>query len=454
MLKVSEKFYGSQLRDASEVLREDAAEKFQSLVDKTCEGSEFTGWFQWPENHGRTLVEQVEAFIEGYTPPYDTVVVIGIGGSYLGAKCVYDALSHRFGLDEESGNRKKIVFAGQNLSESELVELMEYLERREPVVNVISKSGTTTEPGVAFRVIREYMETRYGSAATDRIIATTDANKGALRELAGEKSYKMFEVPDDVGGRFSVLTAVGVVPLALAGFQVGELMRGAGEFFSDVMEKNSESKYRAYDNMVKYASGRIAAWNAGARIELLAYAEPRLEGVVEWWKQLFGESEGKGGKGLFPAGLKYTTDLHSLGQYVQEGVRNQIETFLFVESPLSKGSAGVEKRLRVPRGGAADGLAYLEGRHISDINHAAMIATEIAHSDADVPCLELHLKDVSEASLGYLFAFFETSCAVSALMLGVNPFDQPGVEAYKKNLFAIMGRPGFEELSESLAARL
>lgn len=458
MLRLESKFFGEHLKDSAEALLPDAIEKLDALVQKKCSGREFTGWFDWPELKGFDLDKKIDTFVSELAQPYDTVVVVGIGGSYLGTKSIVETLSHSFSEALEASKKadyKNVVFAGQNLSEVGLIELLDYLETRHPVVNVISKSGTTTEPGAAFRVLKEYMDRRYGAAACQRIIATTDPDKGALRTLSEQNGYKTFEVPSDVGGRFSVLTAVGLLPLRLAGYKTSQLLQGAHDFFTCVKKTHQDPSGRGPSfDALSYAAHRIAAWNAGNRVEILAYGESKMRGVSEWWKQLYGESEGKGGKGLFPASLAYTTDLHSLGQYVQEGVRNQLETFLFVEDASSKADSGLERRLRVPEGSALDGLDYLEGVLFSDINNGALKATELAHFDAGVPCLELHLKDISEYSLGYLFAFFEVSCSVSALMLGVNPFDQPGVEAYKKNLFAIMGRPGFEELKASLMERM
>lgn len=459
MLSLKTKFFGTELADSAEALLPDASVALKSLMEKTCAGSEFTGWFNWPQEKGNVLNREINDFVDSYAEAYDTVVVIGIGGSYLGTKSIMDALSGRY--DEALSamgvsSKKQIVFAGHNLSEAELIELLEYLEHRQPIVNVISKSGTTTEPSVAFRVLKEYMEKRYKDSASQRIIATTDAKKGALRSLSDQMKYKAFEVPDDVGGRFSVLTAVGLLPLKLAGYDTDMLMSGADTFFSSIVSGTKDEPMKepkAFDAL-NYAAHRMAAWNAGNRVEIMAYGESRMSGLIEWWKQLFGESEGKEGKGLFPVGLSCTTDLHSLGQYVQEGVRNQLETFLYVENANAKNASGVEKSLRVPDGSSLDGLDYLKGKNISEVNNAALLATELAHFDGGVPCVELHLRDISEESIGYMIAFFETSCAVSALMLGVNPFDQPGVEAYKKNLFGIMGRPNYEEIGASLKARL
>jgi len=434
MIRLDTSFFSLELKTSATSWQADATAALAAVKRGDCAGGEFTGWYDWPRRHGFALAEEVKQHVAGIGRFYDTVVVVGIGGSYLGCRAVVDALTHSHAASLNRGpNASKtpqVVYAGHNLSEAGLIELLDFLATREPIVNVISKSGTTTEPAVAFRVIRDHMEQRYGKAeAARRIIATTDAHKGALRRLAGDAGYKTFVVPDDVGGRFSVLTAVGLVPLALAGFDIDSLLNGADQLF-----RSLEGEGLATHPVIEYATLRRAAFAAGKRVEILAYGEPRLATVVEWWKQLFGESEGKAGQGMFPAGLSYTTDLHSLGQYVQDGCRNLIQTFLsFSETlpaSLRSGDAS-ERRLRVP--------------------HAA-------HNDDDlgygVPSLELHLRELSASSLGELFAFFETACAVSALLLGVNPFDQPGVEAYKKNLFALLGKPGFEELGGALRRRL
>jgi len=463
MIRLDARFFPAELRDAATRSLPDAATALAAVRQGECTGGEFTGWFDWPRRHGFALAAEVKQYVQELGLFYDTLVVVGIGGSYLGCRAVAEALSHTYATALSRGAknplRPLIVYAGQNLSEAGLVELLDLLGERQPLINVISKSGTTTEPAVAFRVLREYMEQRFGKAeASRRIVATTDGKKGALRQLAADSGYRTFVVPDDVGGRFSVLTAVGLVPLALGGFDIEALMHGADEMFRSFDGEQASSHQASSHQVLEYACLRKAAFDAGKRIDLLAYSEPRLASLVEWWKQLFGESEGKHGLGMFPAGLNYTTDLHSLGQYVQDGCRNLVQTFLSiaqVSAPVPQGPAQVERRLRVPHAAVNDDdLGYLEGRFISEINQAAMLGTKVAHSDGGVPCLELQVHELNERTLGELFAFFETACAVSALLLGVNPFDQPGVEAYKKNLFALLGKPGFEELGGELRRRL
>jgi glucose-6-phosphate isomerase len=455
LVTLNQKLLGDDLRAATERELGAAAKALDALRDKRCQGSEWTGWFDWPRQRGSDVKRAVKDLAQGLDVYHDLVLVIGIGGSYLGTRAVSDALSHTHAalLDgtAKATRRPPIVYAGHHLSEAGLIETLDLLEEKQPIVNVVSKSGTTTEPALAFRVVRDYLERRYGKAeAARRIIATTDKKKGALRQLAGEAGYKTFEVPDDVGGRFSVLTAVGLVPLALGGFDVEALLGGADAFFGEV-----RSSTPADHPVLRYAASRHAAFLAGKRIELLAVSEPKLGAVVEWWKQLFGESEGKGGKGLFPAGLTYSTDLHSLGQYVQDGVRNLMETFLVVGEAKSRDHVGVERRLRVPAAtGNTDELGYLEQRFVDEVNQAAVVGTALAHADGGVPCQELRLARLDEHHLGTFFAFCETACAVSAGLLGVNAFDQPGVEAYKKNLFGLLGKPGFEQLGAEMRKRL
>lgn len=457
-IKIDAKLYPEDLRRAAEELMPAAAGALIDLRNKRCTGAEWTGWYDWPRQaRGQEVLKNVRSFVDGLDLYCDLVLVIGIGGSYLGTRAVADALSHPFAatLGNKGGRharRPLMAYAGHHVSESGLVELLDLLEERQPIVNVISKSGTTTEPAVAFRVVRSYMERRFGKAeAARRIVATTDEKKGALRRLATDSGYRTFSVPDDVGGRFSVLTAVGLVPLALGGFDVTQLMAGASETFTALSGPNA-----AQHPALHYAALRSAAYRAGKRVELMAYGEPKLASVVEWWKQLFGESEGKDGKGLFPAGLQYTTDLHSMGQYVQDGVRSLIETFLLVEdSTRAEGEGGAERRMRVPRAtDNVDELGYLEGRFVSDVNEAALLGTMVAHADGGVPALALKVPCIDEHTLGALFAFYETACAVSGGMLGVNPYDQPGVEAYKKNLFGLLGKPGFEALGAQIRRRL
>ncbi len=450
-IKLDIQMVDDELKSAAREILPKAGAALRDLQEKRCTGAEFTGWYDWPKIKGHALAKDIRKLVGSLDVFYDQVVVIGIGGSYLGCRAVTDALSHSYAgqVTAKQGRRPGLTFAGHHLSESGLVELLDLLEEKQPIINVISKSGTTTEPAVAFRVIRSYMEKRFGKEeASKRIIATTDSKSGALRSMAKSEGFKSFDVPGDVGGRYSVLTAVGLVPLALAGFNIEDLLQGADDVFRSLEAPAADHP------VLQYAAVRSAAYQNGKTVDILAYGEPRLFHTVEWWKQLFGESEGKEGKGLFPAGVAYTTDLHSLGQYVQEGVRNLIETFLMVDDPLGR-TGGVERRLRIPAMSEnADELRYLENRFISEINDAALVATRIAHFDGGVPCMALHLPRIDEKSLGALFAFFETACAIGGALLQVNPFDQPGVEAYKKNLFGLLGKPGFENLGVELRRRL
>lgn len=457
MIGFDTRYYPKELQARAETFIPKAKEALYALRDQTCLGGEFTGWFDWPRRRGQALWRDVKDYVAKLDVYYDTVLVIGIGGSYLGTRAVAEALGHEYGYafakTGRNARRPVITFAGHHLSEAGLVELLDYLEERQPLVNVISKTGTTTEPSVAFRVIRSYMEKRFGKAeAARRIIATTDREKGALRKLADESGYKTFEVPDDVGGRYSVLTAVGLVPLALGGFDCERLLAGADVVFRELRDGDPSSDHP----VLRYAATRAAAYESGKKIELLATGEPKLRNLIEWWKQLFGESEGKDHKGLFPAGLIYTTDLHSMGQYVQDGERNLIETFLIIAHPSASGDGtNVERRIRIPHGGGdLDGLGYLEQRFVGDINEAALLGTMVAHTDGGVPCSSLTLPRLDEQTLGGLFAFFESACGIGGALIGVNPYDQPGVEAYKKNLFGLLGKPGFEGLGTELRKRL
>lgn len=449
-IRFDDQFFGTEWRDKAASLGSRCAEIVDDIRDGRCLGGEWTGWWSFPKKHGYEIFKEAEKYRDELDVSYDYVLVIGIGGSYLGTRAVVSSLQHTF-ADHMDDGKPMVGFLGQHLSEAAMIETLDLLAERLPVVNVISKSGTTTEPSVAFRIVRQYLEERFGEEeAAKRIVVTTDREKGALRELAQELGYRSFVVPDDVGGRYSVLTAVGIVPLVLAKFDVASLLNGAQSIFDELEGDQIESH-----PALRYASARHIAYQEEKRIEILSYLNPKLNYLVEWWKQLFGESEGKEGKGLFPSGLAYTTDLHSLGQYVQEGHRNLLETFLHFEKESAVAPGGVERRLKVPHVDQdRDKIAYLEGRHIDEINHAAMVATKIAHFDGGVPCLEIRVPELSERSIGALFAFFEVSCAVSCLLLNVNPFDQPGVEAYKKNLFALMGRPGYSDLETELKARV
>ncbi len=443
MLKLDRKYFGETLNQAADGLEQSAMAALNSLKAKTCKGSEYTGWFNWPASEGFALATAIEDWLKSYKVDFDLIVVIGIGGSYLGSRAVSDLTTHTFasvmGSKATVSGKPMMVFAGHNMSETSLSELLDLMAVRKPVVNVISKSGTTTEPGVAFRVIKDFMEKRYGGSAGERIIATTDARKGALRKLATECGYKTFEVPDSVGGRYSVLTAVGLVPLALHGVDIRGLLTGADQVFKDLSQEKPQSLGRLALN---YAQCRTAAWNAGKRIEVVAYPEPKMRNLVEWWKQLFGESDGKEGMGLFPASIECTMDLHSMGQYMQEGARTMMETFLAVDRPRTLRKGQETPSIKVPvTGSNLDELQYLEGRAVDTINDTAMLATRQAHSQGGVPALEIRLTDLSAETIGAAFAMFETACAVGGIMLGVNPFNQPGVEAYKLKMFELLGKP-------------
>jgi len=447
-LTLNEKFLDKELIAKAESLQADAQKQLQKLIRKECKGAEWTGWWDYPNAHGFALEQEIQSYVRDLDINYDLVLVIGIGGSYLGTRAVTEALGHSYqGLVKS--HQPLIAFAGHHISETQLIEVLELMEKRLPLINVISKSGTTTEPGVAFRILRSYLEQRFGKdEAKRRIVCTTDANAGALRQLAKEEGYKSFSIPDDVGGRYSVLTAVGLLPLALLKYDTKAMLDGAASMFHDLASDSPKSP------MLRYVALRSAAYQQGKSIELMATNNPKLSYIVEWWKQLFGESEGKEGNGLFPAGLVYTTDLHSLGQYVQDGKRAFVQTFLSFDNDRPKRN-GIEQQIRVPAmAQKLDGLGYLEGRLINEINQAAMVGTMIAHADGGVPSLGLEWPALDEFNLGSLFAFFETACAVSGAMLDVNPFDQPGVEAYKKNLFALTGKPGTEALRAKLKERM
>lgn len=417
-----------------------AIAKLHSLQKGDCPGHELTGWLDWPARHGLSLADKIMEWKEQLLLSWDCVLLCGIGGSYAGTRAVEQALTHRYlSCSEEIRRRerlKPVLYCGHHLAEKELWELLEYLDEKNPLICVISKSGTTTEVGAAFRVIRHYMEKRYGTGSRDRIIAITDQKKGALRALAQEKSYTCFDIPDDIGGRFSVLSGVGLVPLALAGFDVRVLSEGADHFFSSLKTMDDPGMHPA----VRLAATRKAAWEEGYCLDILSFREPGLAAFAEWWKQLFGESEGKEGKGLFPSSMLYSTDLHSLGQFLQEGRPCMIQTFLEAGN-FDSVDASLEKRLRVPHSpDGKDGLNFLEARCFDEISRAAMEAGMNAHSARGVPCIRIVYPGTSLWSMGLLFAFFELSCAISALMLELNPFNQPGVEAYKQQMFRILGK--------------
>ena len=417
---------------------------FDTLENENGAGNDFLGWKHLPSQTPDSLVSDCEAIRDEWTAKgVDLVVVIGIGGSYLGAKCAIEALSHSFARQLASaGNSMEVVFAGHNLSEEYLSELMDLAAERNIAAVVISKSGTTTEPAVAFRQIRNYMEEKYGKAeAAERIVAVTDARKGALKSLATQEGYKTFVIEDNVGGRFSVLTPVGILPIVLAGFDMRMMLKGAAE-----MEETS-SKRSASNPAIQYAAMRNLLYDQGKKVEILVSYNPKLQYLGEWWKQLFGESEGKDGKGIFPASVNFTTDLHSMGQYIQDGERMLMETVVSVES--SNRSMTI---VNDPQN--LDGLNFLSGRQVEHCNAMAELGTKLAHIDGGVPQLSVTIERINEYNLGALFYFFEKACGISAYILGVNPFNQPGVEAYKKNMFALLGKPGYEAQAEELRKRL
>ncbi len=436
---------------ALDVISEDDIFAFQNDINKsidsiwnqTGKGNDFLGWAKLPDNLDEELISKIETTAQSLRNKSKLMVVIGIGGSYLGARAVIEALSNSFSL-LKNYDSPKILYAGQNISEDYMSDLVDILDDIDYSLTVISKSGTTTEPAIAFRVLKNHLENKYGKEeARTRIVAITDRERGALKQLSNEEGYETFIVPDDVGGRYSVLTPVGLLPIALAGFNIRELIDGAR-----AMKAHVEEDYSIKSNPVSaYAAVRNALYNSGKQIEITVNYEPKLYYITEWWKQLYGESEGKENKGIFPAGVSFTTDLHSMGQYIQEGLRNNFETVISVGKPSSS--------LLVPSDEKnLDGLNYLAGRPLHEVNHKAETATTLAHVDGGVPNLRIYIPEISENTLGQLIYFYEMACAVSGYLLNVNPFDQPGVEAYKKNMFALLGKPGFEKETEIINTRL
>ena len=405
-------------------------------------GGEFTGWVHLPENIDREELKRVKAAAERIQSDSQALVVIGIGGSYLGARGVIECLrSPNYNLKKK--DTPNIYFIGNGLSSDALTEVMELVDGVDFSVNVISKSGTTTEPAVAFRFFRELLEKKYGAeGASKRIYATTDAHKGALKSLADDKGYEEFVVPDNIGGRYSVLTAVGLLPIAVAGIDVDALLKGA----ADMMHTCAQADMTANPTW-QYAAARYELYRSGKKIELLAAYEPSFRFMSEWWKQLYGESEGKENKGLFPASVEFTADLHSMGQYIQQGERHLFETVVRFGASRHENPVPYDE-------GNGDGLNFLAGKSMDFICRQAMDGTLLAHVEGGVPNVTLRTGSVDEATLGGLIYFFEYACGLSGYLLDVNPFDQPGVEAYKKNMFALLGKPGYEELRGQLLRKL
>lgn len=415
------------------------------LHEKTGLGSEFLGWINLPHDYDKKELETIKKAAKKIQSDSDVLVVIGIGGSYLGARAVIECLGHSFKNNQSKEDRKtpEIYFAGNNISSTYLLDLIDIIKDKDVSLNVISKSGTTTEPAIAFRILNEFMQNKYGKEeAAKRIYATTDAQKGALKKVADKEGYKTFVIPDDIGGRFSVLTPVGLLPIAVAGFDIDKIMQGA----NDASENYSSSDLEEND-CYQYAVVRNILYRKGKDIELLVNYEPSLHYLGEWWKQLYGESEGKNQKGIFPASVNFSTDLHSMGQYVQDGKRILFETVLNIEQPRRTISLKAEED-------DLDGLNYLSGKTMDFVNEKSLKGTILAHTDGQVPNLLISIPKLDEYNLGYLIYFFEKACGISGYLLGVNPFDQPGVEAYKKNMFALLGKPGFEKEKEKLEKRL
>ena len=416
----------------------------KTLEEGTGAGNDFLGWINLPTDYDKEEFDRIKKAAEKIKADSDVLVVVGIGGSYLGARAAIELLSHTFynKLSKEDRKAPEVYFAGNSISGTYLAHLIQVIGDRDFSVNVISKSGTTTEPAIAFRIFKEMLEKKYGvEGARKRIYATTDAAKGALKKLSTEEGYETFTIPDNVGGRFSVLTPVGLLPIAAAGISIDDLMAGAREAQNDY-----KAEFKNND-CYKYAAVRNLLLRDGKSIELLINYEPKVHFVAEWWKQLFGESEGKDGKGLFPASVDLSTDLHSMGQYIQDGQRILFETLIDVVSP--------DADVVIPFDEAdLDGLNYIAGKGMNFVNQKAMEGTQLAHVDGGVPNIRIAVPKMDAFNLGYLFYFFEKACGVSGYLLDVNPFNQPGVEAYKKNMFALLGKAGYEKEAEVLNKRL
>ncbi len=415
------------------------------LVSKGGAGNDFLGWIDLPVDYDKEEFARIKAAAKKIQSDSEVLLVIGIGGSYLGARAAIEFLGHSFAncVDKSIRKAPEIYFCGNSISSTYLKHLMDVVGDRDFSINMISKSGTTTEPAIAFRVFKEKLEKKYGKAeAAKRIYATTDKAKGSLKNLANEEGYESFVVPDDVGGRFSVLTAVGLLPIAVSGADIDKLMEGAASGRKRALENDFEQ-----NDALQYAAIRNILLRKGKSVEILANYEPAVHYVSEWWKQLFGESEGKDHKGLFPASVDLTTDLHSMGQFIQDGSRLMFETVINVETSREEIIIGEEPV-------DLDGLNYLAGKSVDFVNKSAMNGTILAHTDGQVPNLMVTVPEVNEFYLGELFYFFEFACGVSGYLLGVNPFNQPGVESYKKNMFALLGKPGYEAQREELLKRL
>ena len=436
MIKVNDKYALPFLNDNEQLLNERVIKIHKQIHEKTGKGNDFLGWLDLPVNYDKEEFARIKKAAEKIRSHSEVLVVVGIGGSYLGAKAALEMLSSPF----KKKGEVEVIFVGHQLSAQYTNELLSYLEDKDFSINVISKSGTTTEPAIAFRIMKNYLEARYGKEASkDRIFVTTDANRGALRSLTNIEGYESFVISDDIGGRFSVLTAVGLLPIAARGINIDEMMKGALDAYNHTLDINNE----AY----KYAKLRYRLYESGKKIEILVNYEPSLSFLSEWWKQLFAESEGKDGKALFAASANFSTDLHSIGQLIQDGQRNLFETVIKV--------GHTEKDQLIQHDPSdLDGLNYLAGQSIQFVNDKAFLGTLLAHVDGKAPNIVLEVPTINPYYFGYMVYFFMKAVAMSAYLLDVNPFDQPGVEAYKKNMFALLGKKGFEDLRASLLKKL
>lgn len=432
--------YGFVKKDEVYALSKTITNNQSKLETKSGKGNDFLGWLTLPKDITESHLKDIQAVANDLRSKSDIVVVIGIGGSYLGAKAVIEALNNSF--SPLLGKKPQIIFAGNSICEDYHSELLELLEGKKYSLVVISKSGTTTEPAVAFRLLKQHLEQSVGKTeAAKRIVAITDESKGALRKLANTEGYKTFIIPDNVGGRYSVLTPVGLLPIAIAGFNIVELVKGAKD-----SQENSSNQFEQNPACL-YAAARNTLYSLGKKVEIMVNFTPKLHFLTEWWKQLYGESEGKENKGIFPAGVDFTTDLHSMGQYIQQGERMIFETIISVENPQHKLSIPTDPE-------NLDQLNFLAGKRMSEVNQMAELGTIAAHTDGGVPCISISIPKITEYWIGYLMYFFEIACALSGYTLDVNPFDQPGVEAYKKNMFALLGKPGYEEDGKKLRKRM
>ena len=416
----------------------------QALENGTCAGNDYVGWLHLPSSISAEFMTELQECAQTLRDNCDTVVVAGIGGSYLGSRAVIEALSNSFQWLTNNGENPTILFAGNNISEDYLYELTEYLKDKKFGVLNISKSGTTTETALAFRLLKKQCEEQRGKEMARKVIvAITDSKRGAARTCADKEGYTSFIIPDNVGGRFSVLTPVGLLPIAIAGFDIAKLVKGAAD-----MELATAADVPFNENIcAQYAAVRNALYQEGKKIEIMVNFQPKLHFMNEWWKQLYGESEGKDGKGIFTAAVDFSTDLHSMGQWIQEGERSIFETVVSIEEP--------EHKLLFPSDEEnLDGLNFLAGKRVDEVNKMAELGTQLAHVDGGVPNMRLIVPRLDEYNLGQMIYFFEKACGISGLVLGVNPFNQPGVEAYKKNMFALLGKPGYEKETEAIKARL